>query len=61
MKMVHLFLLFFILIALRLGDKSYPLDSSRICEKAGKKSIEQPQDSRGSGRRNYRLIIHRVA
>ncbi|WP_143289252.1 hypothetical protein [Brunnivagina elsteri] len=60
--MVYLFLLFFILIALSLSHKSYVLDSSRIYEKAEKKSAEQPQDNRGSGRRklqtSYSLIMH---
>ncbi len=51
MKMVYLFLFFFILIALSLGNKSYALDNSGINEKADRKSAEQPQDNRGSGRR----------
>jgi hypothetical protein len=51
MKMVYIFLLFFILIALSLGNKSYAFDNSGIYEKTNKKSAEQPQDNRGSGRR----------
>jgi hypothetical protein len=62
MKMVYLFLLFFILIALNMGNKSYALDNSVIYEKTDRKSAEQPQDNRGSGRRklqtNNSLIIH---
>ncbi|NJL63606.1 MAG: hypothetical protein HC903_19425 [Methylacidiphilales bacterium] len=58
--MVHLFLLFFIPIALNWGSKSYALHSLSIYEKAEKKSTEPTQDNRGSGRRNYRLIMETV-
>ncbi len=61
MKMVHLLLLFFILIALLAGNKSYALHSSIIYGEAEKKSTEPTQDNRGSGRRNYGLIMQTVA